>query len=275
MTFERDIFISYAHIDNLPLKEGKRGWIEIFHRALEVKLSQLMGQKPEIWRDQKLQGNDIFGDEIVAQFPKTAVMISILSPRYLKSEWCMREVKEFYQIAARDAGVKIGNKSRIFKVIKTAVPYNTHPMEIADTLGYEFYFTDSLTGREKELNEDVGGNMENLYWSKIDDIAHDIYPLLETLKQGKDSAVINCLEKQLTVFLADTGSDLNEQHDMIKRELMRFGYRVVPDSRLPFVASEFTRAVESFLDQSVLSIHLVGGSGGMVPEGSRNSIVAM
>ena len=70
MSFETDVFISYAHIDNLPLKEGEKGWVAKFHRALEVRLSQLLGEKPRIWRDQKLQGNDFFGEEIVDQFPK-------------------------------------------------------------------------------------------------------------------------------------------------------------------------------------------------------------
>ena len=69
MTFEMDVFISYAHIDNLPLREGESGWIASFHKALEVRLAQLLGEKPRIWRDQKLQGNDFFGDEIVKQFP--------------------------------------------------------------------------------------------------------------------------------------------------------------------------------------------------------------
>jgi hypothetical protein len=120
MTFEMDIFISYAHIDNLSLKEGDKGWIANFHKALEVRLAQLLGEKPRIWRDKKLQGNDFFGDEIVQQFPKTALMLSIISPRYIKSEWCTREVKEFYKTASKGIGTRIGNKCRIFKIIKTA-----------------------------------------------------------------------------------------------------------------------------------------------------------
>ena len=127
MLFKRDIFISYAHIDNMALKEGEKGWVANFHRALEVRLAQLLGEKPEIWRDQKLQGNDYFGDEIVEQFPKTAVMISILSPRYIKSEWCTKEVREFYEAASKGIGIRINNKSRIFKIIKTHVPYDATP----------------------------------------------------------------------------------------------------------------------------------------------------
>jgi hypothetical protein len=274
MNFQYDVFISYAHIDNLPLKEGEKGWVESFHRALEVRLAQLLGERPQIWRDQKLQGNDLFNDEIVEQFPKTAVMISIVSPRYIKSEWCTKELKEFCQKAAEGTGVRIANKSRIFKVIKTAVPFDSHPEEIADTLGYEFYVYDSFTGRVKELAPKAGGELEQNYWARLDDIAQDICGLLEKMKQTGEPGVVS-REEQLTVYLAETGADVKDQHDMIKRELMRVGYRVVPDSRLPLVGSEFKGAVENFLDQSVLSIHLVGGSYSMVPEGSKDSIIAL
>ena len=37
-----------------------------------------MGGTAQIWRDNKLQGNDVFADEIVAQFSQTAVLVSVL-----------------------------------------------------------------------------------------------------------------------------------------------------------------------------------------------------
>jgi len=274
MTFDMDIFISYAHIDNLTLKEGDNGWIANFHKALDVRLAQLLGERPRIWRDKKLQGNDFFGDEIVQQFPKTAIMLSIISPRYIKSEWCTREVKEFYKTAARGIGTRIGNKSRIFKIIKTAVPFNAHPPEIADTLGYEFFIADSDTGKIKELSDKAPSELEQLYWAKLDDIAHDIRDIL---LQIKDSGVTETPSTgaQLTVYLAETTSDLKEQRDMIKRQLSEYGYRILPDTRMPFVESEFIEATGNFLDQSVLSIHLVGSSYGLVPEGSKKSVIVL
>ncbi|MCP5045808.1 MAG: hypothetical protein GY940_01450 [bacterium] len=277
MTFEKDIFISYAHIDNLSLKSGEHGWIENFHRALEVRLSQLMGEKPAIWRDQKLQGNDFFGDEIVEQFPKTAVMISILSPRYLKSEWCTKEITEFAQVAKETIGTKIGNKSRIFKIIKTAVPYDAHPSEVADTLGYEFYITDPQTGRVKELNQAVTSDLEQTYWTKLDDIAHDICSLLEKVKSEGETGMVmrEDPESQLTVYLAETSSELKEQRDSIKRQLIEYGYRVLPDTRPPLTESEFIAAVKEHIEPCVLSIHLVGEQFGIVPEGSKKSIVML
>ena len=70
-----DLFISYAHIDDLPISEDQKGWITEFHRILENRLSQLMGEKPKIWRDQKLSGSDIFDDQIVDQFSNTKLMV--------------------------------------------------------------------------------------------------------------------------------------------------------------------------------------------------------
>ncbi|MEC7903276.1 MAG: hypothetical protein VYE74_03700, partial [Verrucomicrobiota bacterium] len=41
-----DLFISYAHLDDQSLEEDQKGWISKFHRVLEVKISQLMGEQP-------------------------------------------------------------------------------------------------------------------------------------------------------------------------------------------------------------------------------------
>jgi len=40
-----------------------------------------MGEKPKIWRDQKLSSSDIFDEQIVEQFKNTKLMVSILSLR--------------------------------------------------------------------------------------------------------------------------------------------------------------------------------------------------
>ena len=60
MHFEGDAFISYAHLDNVELIEGRRGWVSNLHRALEIRVAQLLGKEPRIWRDPKRQGNDYY-----------------------------------------------------------------------------------------------------------------------------------------------------------------------------------------------------------------------
>ena len=64
--FDDEIFISYAHLDNEPPgAKGDEGWISNLHRALEYRVGQVRGAKPRIWRDPKLQGNDVFGQELI------------------------------------------------------------------------------------------------------------------------------------------------------------------------------------------------------------------
>ena len=83
-SYNKDLFISYAHIDNQPVSPDHEGWISRFHASLAALLSMRLGQTARIWRDNKLQGNDVFADEIVDQFAQTALLVSILTPRYLK-----------------------------------------------------------------------------------------------------------------------------------------------------------------------------------------------
>src|SRR5215831_17460384 len=116
--FENDIFISYAHIDNQPLMEGHQGWVSTFHQALAIRLQQLLGGEPKIWRDPHLKGHEYFSDTIVIQLPHVAVLVLILSPPYVCSEWCVRELREFCQHAEQTGGLRLGDKARIFKVVK-------------------------------------------------------------------------------------------------------------------------------------------------------------
>jgi hypothetical protein len=277
--FEKDILISYAHIDDEALIEGQKGWIAEFHRSLEVRLAQLLGQKPKIWRDPKLQGNDFFGDEIVDQFPQIALLVSILSPRYVNSKWCTKEVLEFYEASQGNIGIRIGNKSRIFKVIKTPVSRDLHPDMIRDTLGYEFYQVDPDTGRAKEFGRLYGSDMEQAFWAKLDDLAHDMSELLQEMKSraaqgGAATATTQATDKP-AVYLAQTSSELRDYRDEVKRDLQEHGYTVLPDQHLPHVTSEFIPFVNNLLTECALSVHLFGNNFGMVPEGTQKSTVVL
>jgi hypothetical protein len=52
--YENDVFISYAHIDNQLFSGVTKGWIDYLHERLEIRLAQLLGKTPHIWRDRKL-----------------------------------------------------------------------------------------------------------------------------------------------------------------------------------------------------------------------------
>src|SRR2546422_11652965 len=120
--FDHDIFISYAHRDNQSLTDGQKGWIDTFHRALEKRLRVLLGAEANFFRDPELKGNDYYAHVLPETLRKTAILVSIVSPQYANSEWCLKELQVFCQAAEASGGVCIHNKARIFKVIKIPVP---------------------------------------------------------------------------------------------------------------------------------------------------------
>src|SRR5687768_11617379 len=119
MHFDADAFISYAHLDNQELVEGRKGWVANLHRALEIRLGMFLGKEPQIWRDPKLQGNDVFAETLVDRLRRVAVLIAVVSPRYVKSDWTRKELSEFCKAAVQQGGIHVHQKARIFKVLKT------------------------------------------------------------------------------------------------------------------------------------------------------------
>jgi hypothetical protein len=270
MGFETDAFISYAHLDNAELIEGRKGWVANLHRALEVRVGQLLGKEPHIWRDPKLSGNDFFAETLVERLNRVAALVPVVSPRYVRSEWTLRELSEFCKAAHQQGGVRFREKGRIFKVVKTPVPPEMYPPELKSLLGYEFYTVHPETGRVRELDEIFGPEAQREFWIKLDDLAHDICRLLEEVDGARSSAPQTDGQ---TVFLAETTSDLREQREAIKRDLQQHGHTVLPAAALPLVASELKTSVRQDLARCAMSIHLVGKSFGLVPEGCEESLV--
>ena len=278
MTFEQDLFISYAHIDNQPLAKGLDGWVETLHERLKIRLTQLLGEEVSVWRDRKLQGNDLFADTLVAQLSKVAVMVSVISPRYVKSEWCLRELAEFCRHAEEQGRARLGERSRVFKVVKDHVPLAEQPEAVRAMLGYAFYEYDAERDRAQEFSQEVAPQKDPRYWAVLDDLATDIRQALKALKAGgvqaaQGAPAADAPAPDKTVYLATTTSDVSAERDRIRRELQERGYAVLPDRELPLHAPEFGREVRAHLARCALSVHLVGASYGLVPEGEEERSV--
>ncbi len=264
--YENDIFVSYAHIDDKPLTPSQKGWITIFHQALEIRLAQLLGSETRIWRDEKMNSK-------ATPFPNVAIMLSIVSPQYVKSTKCIQEVKEFYQIAERGEGLWVHNRARIFKAVKTYVPRESQPEELQSIPEYEFFQFDPVTGRPKEFWPELGTEANRNFWAKLEDIAYDIFQLMETLKKKKtESEQKGGPSFQTTLYLAETTYDLMMHRDKIKRQLQQRGYTILPDRPLPLNVDDLQKQIQTYLERSTLSIHLVGENYGVVPEGETRSL---
>ena len=272
-----DIFISYAHVDNESLTEGQKGWISQFHRTLEIRLRQLLGENPRIWRDQKLSGSDIFDETISSQFDNTKLMVSVISPRYVNSEWCARELNEFYDSLESSGGVRVGDKSRIIKVVKTPVDEDggsVHKL-FKSLLGFEFFDVDSDTGRVREYNEEFGHEAKRNYLERVYDLAHEISSILKQMASSNKPPDSPAPRTGRMVYLAEVTSDLKTERDRIRRELLERGHTVLPDRPLPLEVDAAEDLIGDSLAKAHLAIHLIGGRYGVVPEGGESSLIEL
>lgn len=252
--YEDDIFISYTHIDNDKYAKDHQGWVDYMHERLERRLAQLLGEHPTIWRDPKLSGNDFFGDTLIVKLQKIAILVAVLSPRYVKSEWCLKELKEFYQNAMKSDDFK--RKAPIFKVVKTPVEESLHPEELRDLLGYKFYEEDPLNGQPHEFSHDMAFPSYPKFVQKVDDLAWDIKLFIKSLESTPSGRLASPVAK--TIYLAETAPDVEKERDRIRRELQSRGHCVLPDKDFPSDPAALEEAIREDLERAHLSIHLVG-----------------
>lgn len=254
--FTNDIFISFAHLDD------SEGWVRDFTTHLENRLAQI-GAKITIWRDSKLRGIDVFSDEIFDQLKKTALLISIISPGSIQSNWCQDERQKFEQFAETNGGFRIGNALRAIKVTKTPLDNDAH-RSIFGTLGFEFYLRDRQSGRFREFDFSSPEFKE-----RLDGLAQNIKQLLDEIQAQYTPT------KRPAIYVATATSDLSEQRQAVVQQVQDWGYQVHPASELPTESADYRSVVKAALTDCILSVHLLSEKRGLVLEGEESSVVAI
>lgn len=269
MAYDKHLFISYAHLDDQPLTPEQEGWVSRFHESLQSVLTIRMGQKARIWRDKKLSGNDVFADEIISQFPKTEILVSVLSKCYVESEWCRREVEEF----CRSCGeLRIGNKYRIIKVVKLPVDgVSQLPPVMNEMLGYDFFTYQDQDQKKTPLELDplYFPKSRELYVEKLCSLSDDIIEVVKNMETQTPAAekVSPPPSSRPSVFVAQCSWDQKEIREALIRDLRQHGYPILPDRPLASEEQTFRSETARLLDQCALSVHLVGAFPGLVPDG--------
>jgi hypothetical protein len=261
MAHEIDILITFAEKDNETAKKSDLGWVTQFKKFLELMLVQVLGSKPRIVLKSE------FDTATSPNLDNAAVLVTVLTKEFVQSGRCLDQVEAFYKATASS---KI---NRVFKVIKSPLTIVEQPPRLRDMIGYDMYQLDTETGQMKEYLDFFSQEAEKQYWMKMVDLAYDIHEALIILNEGEAKGEVRNIFKRKTIFLAETAHDLSVQRNIIKRELQRHGYVVLPKNTLPASGDEFEKVVSKDLSESNFSIHLIGSAYGEIPEGRERSIV--
>jgi len=257
--YENEIFISYSHIDNQPFGDPRGGWVDIFHEHLQNFVNVHLGRRTKVWRDKRLTGAEVFSDEIEQQLRSSAALVSVISPGYVQSEWCNRELVGFTNAAKERGNLRVGNLQRVVKVLRLPVERSVLPPLLDEMLGAQFYRVDPASERARDLLLDSSADALQVFRARVDDVAQDLSRVLQAMAASGAAAVAALPPSAAdTVFLAWTTGDLSEEREKLRRELEARNYRVVPSGAPPLEAARLRESILTDLRDAKVAIHLIG-----------------
>lgn len=241
-----EIYINFDEVDNKSRHDDE--WVGTFKNNLLLTLEQLLGYQPQVFASNEL----LFKEKS----KNHQVLITILSDHSLNSEKIQNNLKYFSKIHHKENWVVNGvdSQGKIFKILKSPVPYDQQPDSIRDLLSYDFYLREGKTGAISEFTPFSNEKINKSYWIKISEIAYNISEFIEPTNQ----ITLYDQKHQAVVYLAETGPDLITQRYVLRRELQRSGYKVLPKKNYPMDKQAFEQMVEEDLSGAHLFIQLMG-----------------
>ena len=220
----------------------RASWVENFLAFLRIVLEQMDGADSVA-----IQIHD--AEISPTQISITDVVIAIVSPSFINALSRVQLIEGFLEAHTQKLPAP-----QVFKVMKAPISQYDMPPQLRKLLAYNFFYIDASSGVIKEYEQFEQVESENAFWLTLVDLVYDI----QQNTYGKPHA----LGKGRFIYLAEVGADLHNSRQLVKRELKRFGYRILPDSNLPQDQEAIEEHVMDDLKQCAFSIHLIGSDRG-------------
>ena len=273
---ENDVFISYASRDNRPLTEGQAGWVRSFQRLLREHLEMYTGNRQvSVWFDEReMDALTPITPAILGAVRESHLMVSVVSPSYINSRWCMEELNHFRTVKEQGGGLLLDGKSLLVKVAKIPVEAEEMPEVFRDLKGVEFYQPDGTDGMPKWFGLEESDEARRIFIDRVRSLAYSISGVIKELKRRATArnplAVAAATASPPSgpyIYLAEPTPDLKEDCALLRVELERSGHRVysLDDEGLPRSVAELERRVRDKMRGCRLAIHMVGAEYGETP----------
>lgn len=185
LTVKHQVFVSYAHADNLPMDDDVPGWVSLFVDKLKRTVArQAGGAAAEFWMDHRLEPQRRVDDELRRRIHESAVILAFVSPRYLESGWCKKEMTTFVEEVG--GGV---SADRVFLIEVLPTEREAWHGAVRDLSPVKLW-ADSLTHPEPKTKgwpmPDPRGDRD--YWDDVNYLASVLARQLKSLDPAAGSA---------------------------------------------------------------------------------------
>lgn len=277
---DHDIFVSYAHVDDLPFPGADKGWVTTLVETLRILLAQKLGRRDaySLWMDHQLSRHEKLTPEILGNLKRSATLLVVLSPGYLASEWCLREKDSFLESLA---GSPLSG-GRIFLIERDKVDYEERPEQFEDLLGYRFWVQEGEGEPVQVLGvprPDASNPRQLRYFDELTRVCANLADELKRLRQaaaGSGAAAVPApaasaaaapADDRPAIYLAEVTDDLDDEAGALRTTLEQAGYRVLPATWYPREAEAYRGAVDADLAQCALFVQLASALPGKRPPG--------
>lgn len=263
-----DVFVSYAHSDDEVPEGAERGWVTTLVAELQKVLRRkLGGAGASVWMDHQLASNQAVTAELLSRLRASRTLLLVLSPGYLKSQWCRRELAGFVALA-----MQRGDDSCIFPIEIEPVDRDTWPSDLQSLTPVAFWrqeFEDAaprLLGSPRPKPDE-----DSPYWRLVNELAHQM------AKRLREAAPAIAPAARRAVVVAEATDDLEEARQRVLSSLDQRGDVVVlPRTDYPrSSAVDFVAALRHDLQSADLFVQLLGPHAGRRAPGSDRSFVAL
>lgn len=240
--FTNDVFISYAHDDDVP---AGAGWISQFEQRLQAFLEKNLGKKlePKVQKDTGTVSN--IGDahqQLSDNFKNSAVLLMIVSPNYLASEYCALEREWFENAVAASGEFDLGNLKRIVRVLLLRDREDRYLDIVPSAPGFEF------CPRKQDLDEDtqmqefpIGSSQFN---KEFDKLGNELIAVLQKMQNQRTAVFV-----RTSIEVTETESPAYKAWDRLRKHLEGHKYRVLP---------RYLTKIEDQLVDSKAAVFLLG-----------------
>lgn len=234
--FRHDVFVSYAHSDNLQVAGTEIGFVTQLVADLKTEIGRKVGKALDVWWDYaNLSGNTLVTPELMAAAGDCATIVVVASPAYLRSEWCDRERTTFLQMLARP---RAGSRCSVFMVLLEPIKQEKLPAGLKDLPGYEFYRSVGGGGTTRPLRADFTSDRAD-YYGLLCQLAQNVSDHLDALAtpggekaRAPAPAAHECADgSKPCVLLLEATDDLLQRRTELKSYLEQSGVSVLPEKR--------------------------------------------
>jgi hypothetical protein len=213
-----DVFISYAHED--------KDWVSKAKDRLAATLASYLTPRVQVWFDTRIPVGRDFLHEIQGKLENTTVLVAVVSPNYLQSEFCIHDELDWFR---SQGGVR-----HVVQLVKVPLEREHLEVPIPEVQYVPFYDEEERALTGARLNK------------KLDAIALEIANLLRA-----------CRDSRPKIYVAQvTDEAFKAAWDRLKEGLHEAGYVVLPAQVLPTGFPD--RRIQEWLEECRLSVHLSG-----------------